>query len=165
MNAPLYEITENHRALMALLESDEDMAEAVADTLEAMEGEFDDKVISIVHVIKNIAMPIPAIDAEMDRLAKRKKRIETQQENMLKYIKVNMEALDKKKIESDLFTVTLKNGRDIVKVEDADKIPSDYMNYKTSSSPMKKEILAALKAGEEIEGVSMVKSEKSLGIK
>ena len=165
MSAPLYEITAKHRELALLGEENEDMAQAVADTMEMVEGEFEDKAISLINVMKNLGAGIPSIDAEIARLIARKKTIENNQAHMTKYLQTNMEASGISKIECPLFTITLAKGRDIVQVDDADKIPAEYMNYKTSASPMKKEILAALKEGEKIDGASLVKSSNSIRIK
>lgn len=165
MSAPLYEITAKHKELALLAEENEDMAQAVSDTMEAIEGEFNDKALSLVNVMKNIGESIPSIDAEIARLTARKKSIENNQAHMTNYLQVNMEASGISKIECPLFTITLAKGRDIVQIDDADKIPSDYMNYKTSASPMKKEILTALKEGEEIAGASLTKSKNSIRIK
>ena len=161
----LYEITAKHKELALLGEENEDMAQAVADTMEMVEGEFEDKAISLINVMKNIGAGIPSIDAEIARLTARKKTIENDQKHMTNYLQTNMEASNINKIECPLFTITLAKGRDIVSVDDEAAIPAEYMNYKTSASPMKKEILAALKEGEEIEGVSMIKSANSIKIK
>jgi len=161
----LYEITAKHKELTLLADENEDMAQAVSDTMEMIEGEFNDKALSLVNVMKNIGAGIPSINAEIARLTARKKTIENNQAHMTKYLQTNMEASDISKIECPLFTITLAKGRDIVSVDDEDAIPAEYMNYKTDASPMKKEILAALKSGEEINGVSLIKSSNSIRIK
>lgn len=165
MSVPLYEITAKHRELALLGEENEDMAQAVADTMEMVEGEFEDKAISLINVMKNIGLGIPSIDAEIARLTARKKTIENNQAHMTKYLQTNMEASSITKIECPLFTITLAKGRDIVQIDDADKIPADYLNIKTSMTPIKKEILAALKEGKEIEGATLTKSANSIRIK
>ncbi len=84
---------------------------------------------------------------------------------MKEYLRINMEASGIKKIECPIFTITLKAGRDIVQINDEEKIPSDYLNIKTTMTPMKKEILAALKEGDEVAGANIVKSKSSISIK
>lgn len=163
--AALHEITDKHRELMTLAETDEDMAQAVADTMESIEGEFEDKALSLMAVVDNIGESIPAIDAEIARLTARKKTIVNKQESMKEYLRLNMEASNITKIQCPLFTITLAKGRDIVQIDDVDKIPADYLNIKTSYAPMKNEILAALKEGQEIEGATLTKSKNSIRIK
>lgn len=161
----LHQITDKHRELMELAETNEDMAQAVADTMESIEGEFEDKALSLMAVVDNIGESLPAIDLEIARLTARKKIIQNKQESMKNYLRMNMEASNITKITCPLFTITLAKGRDIVQIDDVDKIPADYLNIKTSYTPMKKEILAALKDGEEIEGVTLTKSANSIRIK
>lgn len=161
----LYEITDKHKELLALAEENEDMAQAVEGTMELIEGEFNEKALSLVNVMKNIGASIPSIDAEIARLQARKKTIENNQKHMTNYLKTNMEASGISKIECPLFTITLAKGRDIVGVDNEEEIPAEYMNYKTSASPMKKEILADLKEGKKIDGVSLIKSANSIRIK
>jgi len=161
----LHEITEQHRELMALAESDQDMAQAVADTMESLDGSFNDKALSLMGVVSNMDADVQAIKSEIERLTNRKKAIENRQQGMREYLKSNMEASQIKKILCPLFTITLVNGRDIVRIDDESKIPTDYLNIETVVSPMKKEILAALKEGEKIDGATLVKSDKSIRIK
>lgn len=163
--AALHQITDKHRELAKIAEESEDMAQAVSDTMESIEGEFEEKALSLMAVMENIGGDIPAIDAEIERLTARKKTIQNKQESMKEYLRMNMEASNINKISCPLFTITLAKGRDIVQIDDLDKIPADYLNIKTSYAPMKKEILAALKEGEEIEGAVLTKSKNSIRIK
>jgi len=161
----LHQITDKHRELMELAETSEDMAQAVADTMESIEGEFEEKALSLMSVVSNMDGDVLAINVEIERLTSRKKAVENRQASMKNYLKMNMEASNINKITCQLFTITLAKGRDIVQIDDLNKIPADYLNIKTSYTPMKKEILAALKEGEKIEGASLVKSDNSIRIK
>jgi len=161
----LYEITDKHKELALLAEENEDMAQAVSDTMDAIEGEFEEKALSLIAVVNNIGGDIPAIDEAIKRLTDRKKVIINKQKSMKNYLKTNMEASGINQIKCPLFTITLAKGRDTVEIIDADKIPADYLNIKTSMTPMKNEILAALKDGQEIEGAKLTKSEKTIRIK
>jgi len=161
----LHEITDKHRDLIALSEESEDMAQAVADTMEAIEGEFEGKALSLMSVVSNMGADVLAIKSEIERLNGRKKAIENRQASMKEYLKMNMEASGINKIKCPLFTITLAKGRDIVRIDDIDKLPTDYLDIKTVITPMKREILAALKAGEIFDGASLVKSSNSIRIK
>ncbi len=162
---PLYEITQDHKELLKLADENEDMAQAVADTMELIEGDFNDKAISLMHVVNNMGNDVETIKKEIERLKARGKKIENRQESIKEYLRVNMDASGIKKITCPIFTITLKAGRDIVQIEDEKEIPTDYLNIKTAMIPMKKEILADLKKGIEIHGASIVKSKSSIVIK
>ena len=161
----LYELTQQHKELATLAETDENMAEAVENTMEALEGDFNDKAISLITVVNNINSDVTAIQDEIDRLTLRKKTMTNRQDSMREYLRINMEASEITKITCPLFTITLAKGRDMVQIDDVEKIPTDYLNIKTSFVPMKKEILADLKTGKEIPGTLLIKSKTSLRIK
>jgi len=159
----LYDITEQHKQL-AELEDDFD-EQTLADTFEGIEGAFNDKAVSLITVVNNMSSDVDAIDAEINRLQARKTTINNRQKSMREYLRINMEATGINKIACPLFTITLAKGRDIVQIDDADKIPADYLNIKTSVTPIKADILKALKSGDQIPGCAMVKSKSSLRIK
>lgn len=162
----LYELTEQHKELEKLAEtSDEDMAQALADTFEAIEGEFEEKAISLVTVANNLSADTDALDTEIKRLQARKKTIQNRQESMREYLRANMESCGISNIKCPLFSITLGKPRQIVLITDEDKIPTDYLNIKTSISPIKADILKALKSGETIPGAELGESKASLTIR
>ena len=161
----LYEITEQHKDLLKLADESEDMAQAVADTMESLEGDFDDKAISLMYVVNDMSDNVSIIDSEVKRLTDRKKTIVNKQESMKEYLRFNMEESGISKIECPLFTITLAKGRDIVQIQDEGKIPTDYLNIKTSVTPIKADIAKALKSGVDVPGAILVKSKSSIRIK
>jgi len=162
----LYEISEQHKELEKLAESsDEDMAQAIADTFEAIEGAFEDKALALVSVTNNLKSDTEALDREIKRLQARKKTIENKQDSMKEYLRMNMYACGISNIKCPLFSITLGKPRKIVLVTDLDSIPSDYVDYKMSATPMKAIILKELKSGEVIPGVELGESKPSLIIK
>ena len=140
-------------------------ADAIRDTLDGMTGLFNDKAVRIVHVITNGGSDIAALDAEISRLAERKKHIQNAQVRLKDYLRFNMEATCTTKISSELFTITLAKGRDVVVIDNEDDIPDDFVNVKTTISPVKVEILKALKEGVDVPGAHIEKSKSSVRIK
>lgn len=164
MNKPLYELTGQLKELEKLAEFSE-MQESVADTIEAIEGEFNDKAIALISVSKTVNGDIESCDAEIKRLTARKKVLTNKREDMIEYLRFNMEANDINKISCPLFTITLAKAKDTAVIDKEDEIPTDYVDIKMVKSPMKKEILAALKTGEVIPGCHLGKSKRGLLIK
>jgi len=162
---PLYEITEDHKELLKLADENEDIEKAVADTMELIEGDFNDKAISLVHVVNSMSDDAVILDNEIKRLTQRKKSIESKQDSMKDYLRVNMESTGINKIQCPLFTITLRKGRDIVNIIDESAIPADFLDIKTTMTPIKKEILAALKEGDDVSGTNIIKSKSSISIK
>ena len=162
--AKLYELTGQIKELQELSD-DPEMAQAVADTLEGLEMALEEKAEGILRVIQNRDADLKAIKDEIDRLTVRKKRMENFNKQLKDYLRFNMEASSIKKIECPLFTITLAAGRDVVAIDNADKLPDEYIEIKMVAQPIQARILKALKAGAEIPGAHIEKSQSSIRIK
>jgi len=161
----LYKLTEQQRELKELAGSGDIPKEALEDTFNALSGEFKDKAVSVIHVVKNMDSDIDALEVEIKRLTDRKKVIKNKQENIREYLRSNMEANEITKIECPLFSITLAKGRDVVVIEDADLIPDEMVEVSVTQKPNKAEILKQLKAGVDISGARIEKSKSSLRVK
>lgn len=162
----LYEISEQYSELSALADSDdENMKEAVATTLECIEGDFNDKAQALVTVVHNMDSDVESIDAEIKRLQARKTAIKNRQDSMRDYLRENMERTGIKKISCPLFTINCVAGREIAVINDESNIPDEYMTVKTEIRPDKAAITKALKDGVEIPGVSLDRAKSSIRIK
>ena len=61
----LYEITGRLKEIATVETEDQDFALALRDTLEGIEGEFNDKAVSVSHAILNLDSDAEAIDREV----------------------------------------------------------------------------------------------------
>lgn len=161
----LYEISENLRGLASIDAEDESMALAIRDTMEAVQGEFDEKAKAVASVILNMDSDADAIQAEIDRLTSRKKAIQNRQEGIREYLRANMEACGISKITHPLFSITLAKGREIAVIDDPGALPDDLVYVKTEVRPEKAEILKLLKDGVEVPGAHIERSQSSIRIK
>lgn len=139
--------------------------EAMIDTLDGIEGMFNDKALKVVQVLNNGDSDVAALKAEAQRLLDRAKVISNGQDRLKEYLRMNMEATEIKKIESPFFTITLTQGRDMAVIDDEKSVPDEYVNVKTVVAPDKRAILAALKKGVDIDGAHIEKSKSSIRIK
>lgn len=160
----LYELTGQLKELENM-DGDEDFSIAIRDTIEAIEGEFNDKALAVSRIALNFDSDIEALDVEIKRLQDRKAAMKNRRENLIEYLRYNMEAAGINKITCPLFTITLAKGRDVVVVDDDERIPDEFMRVKTTVEPDKAGILAALKNGTEIVGAHIEKSKSSIRIK
>lgn len=164
--AALYEIGKQYQELMALADTaDEDMAVAVRDTMQAIEGEFEDKGKAIAMIALNIDGDLDAIQAQIDRLTERKRIINNHKESLKAYLRTNMEASGITKITHPLFTITLGKGRPVVVIDNEKDIPDDFMNTKVVTTPNKAEIAKAIKEGVEVPGAHSEIGKSSISIK
>lgn len=144
----LRDLTGQYLELLDLAKSDDAPQEAIRDTLDAIEGEFNDKAIKVVDVISAVGNDIAAIDREIERLQARKKVILNKEKNMRDYLISNMEVCGIKKIQCPLFSITFVEGKEAVIVDNEDLLPDEFIKVKTSTAPDKVALKAALKSGE-----------------
>ena len=162
----LYEISKQYQELAALAESgDEDLAVAVRDTMEGIEGEFQEKGKALAMVTLNMDGDLEAIQSQIDRLNERKRILSNRKESLEEYLRTNMEASGITKITHPLFTITLGKGKPIVVIDEESKIPDEFMNTKVTSTPAKAEIAKAIKEGIEVPGAHSEIGKSSISIK
>lgn len=162
----LHEIAKEYREVAAMADSDdESMAVAVLDTIEAIGGTFEEKAKAVIAVARNRESDVAAIDAEIERLKKRKTAINNQANRLYEYLRENMEATGIKKISCPLFSITLADGREFARIDDESRLPDELMRVKTEISPDKVEILKRLKDGIEVPGAHIERSQSTIRIK
>ena len=161
----LYDMTGRYLAV-AELADDPDMPEdALTDTLEGIEGEIEDKAQALLQVVAGMEGDTGAIDNEIKRLQGRKKVIQNRADRLRQYLHDNMVISGINKISCTLFQITLTKARPMVVVQDVDLIPEKYIKTTTTKAPIKKDILSALKSGDDIAGCLLGESKRSLLVK
>lgn len=162
----LREISSQYVELLDLAEQgDKDLALALKDTMEAIEGEFTAKAEAMLVVMGNMMAEHGAIMAEVERLQERAKSLKGRHDSMKDWLKANMEHTNIKTIRSTLYTVTLAQGTQVAIIDDESKLPDELTSVKTSIVPDKRAILAKLKAGEVVEGARLERTQSSIRIK
>lgn len=159
----LYELTGQLKGLQLLADTDESID--IADTLQALEGEFSVKADGIAKILAVIDGDTDCIDAEIDRLKQMKSAKVSRKERLKDYLRTNMEAAGIKKISCPLFTITLVDGREIAIIDDEAQLPDEYVEVKTAIAPDKNAIAAALKSGITINGAHLERAISSIRIK
>jgi len=113
----LYELAANWNEFLAHL--DEIPEEAVTDTLAAIEGEFEEKVDSIAVIMKQLDAEAEAIEKEAAALTVRAKSKRKKIEWFKGYIKQQMQAVGKKKIETARNVIVLSGAAPKVVLDEA----------------------------------------------
>lgn len=159
----LYELPAQIGRLAELAE--DNGQEFVADTLESLQMEFEEKARNIVALSACMDSDVEAIDAEIKRLTARKKTIQARQEWVKSYLIDNMEKSGISKISCPLFSITLRKPAKAVLIEDESLLPDDCVSVVTTIKPDKKEIAKKLKEGVDVPGAKLVDGKASLLIK
>lgn len=164
----LYEIANDYLALMQAIENDEIPEEAIADTLEAIVAEIEDKADNIACLLKNIDADIIAIKAEEARLAERRKVKEKSAERIKQYLSDVLQSAAIDKVETARNRITFRKSESVELDEGAFvawamENNNDLLTY-SAPKANKTEIKKALKGGAEIVGAQLV-SKNNIQIK
>lgn len=94
-----------------MLESDDFDADVLADTLEAVDGEYEDKIEQYCKVIKNLEADMDALKSEAKRLTDKRKSLENNIDRLKAAMFESMKATGKTKVKGAIFTAAIqKNG-------------------------------------------------------
>lgn len=152
----LYEIKDNY---LKLLQADIEDEQAFNDTLEAIEGELEDKADNIACLIKTVNYEAKAIKEEAKNLLERAKQKENTADRLKKYLFDTFKALNKDKLETSRNKLSIrKNPASVVLAEDFyhEEYVEEIKTYKAD----KKAIKEALQSGEVIQGARLEQSER-----
>jgi hypothetical protein len=160
----LYEINTEYLALMSAVENGEIPEEAIADTLEGIEGEIEIKVDNIACMLKNIAAEVAAFKAEEERLAERRKVKERLYERVKGYLSSEMLRVNLTKVETTRNKIGFRASKSVT-ITDTDGFLAwamtgheELLSF-SKPTPNKTEIKKALEGGADIFGAQLVTSQ------
>jgi hypothetical protein len=138
---------------MELLELAEDPdidEQAFMDTLEGIEGALEDKADNYAKCMRMLEADAKGIKAEEERLAKRRKTIESNVSRIKSALQYAMEATGKTKFKTQLFSFTVRNNAEsvIIDTDNIRNIPDQYLKFKEPEAD-KTAIKKAIKEGDE----------------
>lgn len=159
----LYELTSDLKELQEIdfTETDRDEVEAIK---EIIKEQIESKGTGIIVVVRNLEADIEVIKTEIKRLQDLKKLKENKIENLKKYTKECLEEADIKKLSTSLGNISIRKLPGSVEVLEEDSIPAEYKKEVVTVTVDKKSILADLKEGVVVPGVTL-KTGTSLLIK
>lgn len=117
----LYAITADYARLIEAVEMGEIPEEAIADTLEAVSGEWEERAEAVLAAIKNYRAECADIRAEEKSLAERRKRKEKTVERLEEYFTDSLNALGMSRYESARHAVRYTTSHAVV-VDDIDAL-------------------------------------------
>jgi hypothetical protein len=159
MSTPLYVIAQEYmQAANKLMDTDLD-EQTIADTLEGISGDFEQKAIAVAKFIRNLeaeaAAIINAAKDQMDRGHAVQKRADRMRDYMMGY----MTATSITEVSCEYFRIRVKLNPPAVQVTDADAIPIEFQRYIPESyAPDKKAIKEAIQKGQDVPGCMLTRS-------
>ena len=155
----LYEL-EGVYAQLQTMELDD---EAFKDTLESIDFQQDleRNIEYFVKLLKNAVSDAESFKQAKQEFCDKEKNAKAKAEKYKETIERALKMSNKKKVEAGLFTVSLPKSKQ-VDISDEAKLPLEFM--KLEYKPIKTELAKHLKAGEVIEGATLIEKE-SLQVK
>ena len=161
----LYELMTDYENFLSAVDNGDIPAEAIADTLEAIEATIDEKIDNTACLLKVLEAEEAAIKAEEDRLAERRKVKANTRERIKTYLSDMLVAMGKTEFESARNKITFRKtpGKVVLADEKAFiewAIENDD-SLVTYGKPTvnKTAIKLALESGKEINGAEIVVSQ------
>ena len=123
----LYELSEQYQELLSMALDPDIDEEAIADTLEGLEGEIEDKADGYAKVMRNLEADASAIKAEIARLTERRKRIEANIDRMKRSLESAMRLTGKTKFKTSLFSFNIQKNPASLKIDNPDRVPAEFL--------------------------------------
>lgn len=128
--ASMYELTTDWAAVLAMAQDPDVDPQAIADTLEAIGGEIEDKAENTAIVMKELEAEAAKLKAEEQRLKDRRTKVENNIKDIKQRLFDAMKMTGKVKFKTELFSFSIaKNGGKIPVIVDVDcsELPDDLV--------------------------------------
>jgi hypothetical protein len=155
MTLTLYQITDRYQEALLLLSDPELPPEVVNDTLDAIEGEFENKALAVAAFIGNLELEAAAVHEVEDRMTKRRKALEGRAESLRGYLHFHMERLELKQLKSAELTVKIKRNPPRVVIDNETLLPDEYKEVELKLTVRKSLVQKALGEGREVAGAHL----------
>ena len=160
----LYEISDAYRGFVEAIDNEEITdPETIADTLEALNAEFDDKAENIACLYKSLQAEAEAIKAEAKKLSERAAYKERVCERLKDYLSTNMQRIGKDKLETARCKLSFRKSESVnitdgdalylyCTINGLDELAQTVSTVKFDKTAIKK----AIKGGATLDGVEIV---------
>lgn len=154
----LYELTDDYRNLLELAQNPDIDGQAIKDTLEAIQGDIEEKADGYAKVIKELSADTDKITAEIKRLTDRKNTIQNNIAYMKQSLTSAMTVTGNTKFRTDLFSFNIQKNPPALVVDDEKAIPQEYL-IPQEPKVDKKAIIDFLKGGNDVPYAHIEQSE------
>lgn len=152
----LYEIADTYLRALENLADVEDLPEqAIADTLEGLQGEFEDKAVNVGAYIRTVEAEASAIEEACKGMERRQRSLTRHAERLRVYVKTHMERTGLPKLKNHYLTLRIQNNPPSVVIENDGLVPEQFKRTETVTNLLRAEIARALKAGEKVTGARL----------
>lgn len=151
----LYQITDRYELALREMVDMDIPAEAIADTLEGIEGEVTEKGRNVAAFFQNLEAEAMAMKIAEERIKARRQAIENKVARMKDYLKTNMERCGITEISCPEFVVRIRKNPPRVVVDSENDIPPEFVREKVIKEIDKRALGDALKDGLDIDAAHL----------
>lgn len=151
----LTEITADLRQIMEMMDDPELDPQTLKDTMEGIEGAFEDKFDGYAAVIRTMNSQMNMLKEEKDRIESRIKAWENNVKRMKELMTLSMQTTGKVKFKTaqNSFWVQKNPESVVIDAKRWEDIPKDFLRFK-DPEPNKDKMKEAIKAGADLEGIA-----------
>lgn len=158
----LFELTENYVKFFTMLEEVDEITEELEEMANNLNIAIEEKSDNYVKMIKNLDANVEAYKNQEKIFNKKRKTAENKISWLKKNLQASMEQTGRKKVKTELFTISIQKNTPALDITSEDNIGDEY--YKIERTLNKKDLLKDIKEGLIIDGVG-IKQTESLRIR
>ena len=158
----LFELTENYVKFFTMIEEADEITEELEEMANNLNIAIEEKSDNYVKMIKNLDADVEAYKNQEKIFNKKRKTAENKIAWLKKNLQSSMELQGRKKVKTELFTISIQKNTPSLDITSEDNIGDEY--YKIERTLNKKDLLNDIKEGLIIDGVG-IKQTESLRIR
>lgn len=158
----LFELTENYVKFFTMLEEADEITEELEEMANNLNIAIEEKSDNYVKMIKNLDADVEAYKNQEKQFNKKRKTAENKISWLKKNLQASMEQTGRKKVKTELFTISIQKNTPSLDITSEDNIGDEY--YKVERTLNKRDLLNDIKEGLIIDGVG-IKQTESLRIR
>ena len=153
----LFELTENYVKFFTMLEEADEITEELEEMANNLNIAIEEKSDNYVKMIKNLDADVEAYKNQEKQFNKKRKTAENKIAWLKKNLQSSMEQTGRKKVKTELFTISIQKNTPALDITSEDNIGDEY--YKVERTLNKRDLLKDIKEGLIIDGVGIKQSE------
>lgn len=153
----LFELTENYIKFFTMLEEVDEITEELEEMANNLNIAIEEKSDNYVKMIKNLDADVEAYKNQEKQFNKKRKTAENKISWLKKNLQSSMEQTGRKKVKTELFTISIQKNTPALDITSEDNIGDEY--YKVERILNKRDLLKDIKEGLIIDGVGIKQSE------
>lgn len=153
----LFELTENYVKFFTMLEEADEITEELEEMGNKLNIAIEEKSNNYVRMIKNLDANVEAYKNQEKIFNKKRKTAENKISWLKKNLQASMEQTGRKKVKTELFTISIEKNTPSLDITSEDNIGDEY--YKVERTLNKRDLLNDIKERLIIDGVGIKQSE------